>query len=386
MKVVLIQPPQRNLKEPKAYPSLGLCYLGATLLEAKIDVEVTNFADTPIEDISIDDIPEADFYGITCTSAIYPEVIAITKILKDASVGRVVIGGAYPSISPQETYKESQCDYVITGEAEYVFRDLVLGKGKPNEKIIHAGIIKNLDTLPFPARHLFKKEEIVNFSGILGQEKGVGGVSMLSSRGCPMKCSFCCREHEMLTTFRYRSGTRVREEMKQIIEEYGVMFFRFLDDAFTANRQRVLKLCKEIKDLECKWRCITRADWIDKGLLEAMKEAGCVGCDFGIESGSQRVLDMMNKRLTVEENIKAIKLMKDVGLSPKVFLMCGFPGETEKDIELTKKFMQLTKPDSFTLSQFASTNNKGWFYPDEQGSARYKELKQWLFSGVWRTT
>jgi len=175
----------------------------------------------------------------------------------------------------------------------------------------------------------------------------------------------------------------VREEMKQIIEGYGVKFFRFLDDAFTVNRRRVLKLCEEIKDLECEWRCITRADWIDKELLEAMKEAGCVGCDFGIESGSQRILNMMNKRLTVEGNIKAIKLMKEVGLSPKVFLICGFPGETEKDIELTKRFMQVAKPDSFTLSQFTPN---GWFYPDEQGDTEYKELKQWLSSREWEST
>ena len=384
-KVVLIQPPQRNLKEPKAYPPLGLCYLGAALLEAKIDVEVINFADIPIEDISIDNIPKADFYGITCVSATYPEVVQISKILRETAIGKVVIGGAYPSISPLQTYKESQCDYIITGEAEYAFRDLVLGKKKPNEKIIHAGIIKNLDELPFPARQLFKKEEIVNFSGILGQEKGVGGVSLLSSRGCPMRCSFCCREHEMFTTFRYCSPSRVQGEMKQIMEEYGINFFRFLDDAFTVNRRRVLKLCEEIKDLQSEWRCITRADWIDKELLEAMKEAGCVGCDFGIESGSQRMLNLMNKRLTVEGNIKAIKLMKDVGLSPKVFLMCGFPGETERDIELTKRFIQVAKPDSFTLSQFTRANDKGWFYPDEQGDTGYKELKQWLSAREWET-
>ena len=382
-KVVLIQPPQRNLKDPKAYPPLGLCYLGGTLLDAKIDVEVINFADTTIEDISVDKIPEADFYGITCASGTYPEVIEISKILRETVVGKVVIGGAYPSVSPLQTYKESKCDYIITGEAEYALRDLVLGKEGLNEKIIHAGIIKNLDELPFPARQLFKREEIVDFSGILGQEKGIGGVSTLSSRGCPMRCSFCCREHEMFTTFRYCSASRVREEMKQIMEGYGVKFFRFLDDAFTVNRRRVLKLCEEIKDLECEWRCITRADWVDKGVLEEMKEAGCVGCDFGIESGSQRMLNMMNKKLTVEGNIKTIKLMKDTGLSPKVFLMCGFPGETEGDIELTKRFMQVAKPDSFTLSQFTTVDNKGWFYPDEQGDTRYKELKQWLSAREW---
>lgn len=390
-KVVLIQPPQRDLKEAKAYPPLGLCYLGAALLEAEIDVEVINFADRPIEDISIDNIPKADFYGITCVSATYPEVVQISKTLKKSVVGKVVMGGVHPSISPLQTYRESQCDYIIVGEGEYAFRNLVLGKKKPNEKIIYAGIIKYLDELPFPARWLFKKEEIVNSSGVLGQEKGVKATSILSSRGCPMKCSFCCRGHEMFTKFRYHSAGRVREEIKQIMDEYEVKFFRFLDDAFTANRRRALKLCKEIKDLECEWRCITRADWIDKGLLREMKEAGCVGCDFGIESGSQRVLDMMNKKLTVEGNIKAIKLMKDVGLSTKVLLMYGFPGETERDIELTKRFIREAKPDRFTLSQFTPlpgsdlynrANNKRWFYPDEQGDKGYKELKKWLSKEV----
>ncbi len=386
MKVMLINPPQRELHNPTAYVPLGLCYLGAVLEEAGVDVEAVNLANTPIENI---DIPHADYYGITCVSATYQRVIELSKKLK--KYGKVVIGGVHPSIMPIQTWIETGCGYVITGEAEYAFKDLVLGN--TDRLITHAGIITNLDNLPFPARGLFNKDEVIDYTGIHGQPKGEGATTILSSRGCPMNCQFCCKGHDMLSRFRFRSARNVREEIEQIMDDYGISHFRFIDDAFTANRRRVFRLCSDLKELDITWMCITRADWVNKDMLKAMREAGCVELDFGVESGSQRLLNIMNKRISVEQLTKAINLTKETGISAKVYLMCNYPGETEADIEATKRFMRETKPDKWTLSSFVplvgssiynKENSQRWYYPDDKGNERYKELKKWLEGGDWR--
>lgn len=381
--VVLINPLQKELENPTAYPPLGLCYLGSVLIAAGIEVEAVNLADS-----TANTIPDADFYAISCVSATYPQVVELTKTL--IKRGQVVIGGAHPSVMPIQTWIQTSCDYVISGEAEYALRDLVLGK--TNTQIIHAGIINNLDELPFPARYLFKKKNVVDYSGIHGQEHGKGATTIISSRGCPRKCSFCCRGHEMYSKFRFRSVSDIKREIEEVMDSYNISHFRFIDDAFTANSWRVSDLCKALRRLEITWMCITRADWINRTLLEAMKEAGCTEVDYGMESGSQRILDAMNKGITVAQNIKAAKLTKETGLRVKAYLMCDYPGETEEDITLTKRFMAEAKPDKYTLSSFtplpgsnqSESTGKGWFYPDEKGSERYVRFKSWLESDEWR--
>lgn len=386
VKVVLINPPQEGLQNPTAYPPLGLCYLGSVLIEAGIKVEAVNLANS-----TTNEIPTGDFYAISCVSATYPEVVELSKNLVKRDSGKVVIGGAHPSVMPIQTGIDSSCDYVISGEAEYALRDLVVGK--INTQIIYAGIINNLDELPFPARHLFKKEEVVDYSGIHGQENGKGATTIISSRGCPMKCSFCCRGHEMYSKFRFRSQRDIKREIEEIMDNYSISHFRFIDDAFTANSWRVSNLCEVLRGLGITWMCITRADWINRELLEAMKDAGCTEVDFGMESGSQWILNAMNKHIKVEQNINAVKLTRETGIRVKAYLMCDYPGETEKDITLTKRFMCEAKPDKYTLSSYTALPGssicnvitaKKWFYPDTKGSGRYVRFKKWLESEEWR--
>jgi len=393
--VVLINPPQLQLAQPRAYIPLGLAYLGAVLVDANITVEVVNLADKPIEDVTINTFPDATLYGISCNSATYPAVIEISRILKEYD-RKLVIGGIHPSIFPNKVLQETKCDYVITGEGEYALRDLALGK--TSNKIINAGLIKNLDELPLPRRQLFAYADVVDYTGIHGQEKGVGGTTILTSRGCPYNCSFCCKIPQT-KKMRYHSPRHVVKELKQVMATYGVSHFRFIDDIFTLQKRRIETLCNLIiKDgLHITWVCITRADKVNESLLKTMRDAGCIEVHIGCESGSQRVLDSMNKRITVRQNIEAIHLIKKVGMRAKVYLMTNYPGETEADVEMTKKFMEEARPDKYTLSTFVPfpgsrvyESYKGnnprsmWFYPDEKGCRRYIELKKWLESGVWK--
>ena len=270
MRVCLINPPQTELREPKAYLPLGLAYLAATLLNSNIDTKILNLADE--ENLENVTIPKSDWYGVTCVSATYDSTVELCKVLD----GKIVLGGVHPTIEPEQTLKDIGADYVVTGEGDYVFRDLISGYIKPKNRIIEGGVIKDLDALPLPARHLFPHDEVVNSEGILGCEKGVVASSIISARGCPYNCCFCVKAHEMFRKFRYRSAENIKVELNQLIENYGVQHVRILDDTFTLIKKRVIDLCDKIKDLEITWACITRADHIDEETIRHMRESGCI--------------------------------------------------------------------------------------------------------------
>ena len=364
-KVCLINPPQTELRAPKAYMPLGLAYLASTLLNSGIDTEILNLSDVnSLENVKI---PDADWYGVTCVSATYEPVIELCKLID----GKIVIGGVHPTVEPEQTLKDTGADFVVTGEGDYVFRDLVSGYIEPKGKIIEGGVIEDLDSLPFPARHLFPYNEVVNMDGILGCEKGVAASSIITARGCPYRCSFCVKAHEMFTRFRYRSAENIREELALLVEDYGVQHVRILDDTFTLIKKRVLDLCAEIKDLGITWACITRADHIDDEMLTGMKKAGCIEVNIGVETGSERLLKLMNKNETVESYIKASEKIRKADMLFKPFLMYDFPTETQKDREDTLKLIRKIKPDKFTLSKFTLLPGSDmWTSPEKYGIAQ----------------
>jgi len=367
MKVLLINPPQAQLRQPHAYFPLGLGYLGAVLKESNVEVEGLNLADQDLRSVSF---PDADYYGISCVDATVDSVRQLTKVLKVK--GKVVVGGPYPSVSPNEAYETLKPNVVIAGEAEYLFRNLVSGKAKPLP-VMDAGFIKNLDALPFPDRSLFRSS-VVDVSGIHGCGKGVKATTIVSSRGCPFQCRFCCRNHPMFRVHRFRSAENVAEEISFLIHHHGISHLRFVDDCFTLNKLRTLKLCGEIKKYDITWVCITRSDKVDKELLEAMQDAHCTEVHIGVETGSNRLLKIMNKQETTNTYLKAIKMIKDSGIKVKTYLIYGLPTETQADRESTLKFLKKAKPDKFTLSHFAPLSGSGfscnphkqntWFYPD----------------------
>lgn len=384
-KICLINPPQIELRDPKAYLPLGLAYLAATLLDSGIETEILNLSD--VNSLEKVDIPDADWYGVTCVSATYKPVIELCKLID----GKVVVGGVHPTVEPEQTLKDTGADFVVTGEGDYVFRDLVSGYIEPKGRIIEAGVIEDLDSLPFPARHLFPYNEVVNMDGILGCEKGVAASSIITARGCPYRCRFCVKSHEMFRRFRYRSAENIREELALLVEDYGVQHVRILDDTFTLIKRRVLDLCAEIRDLGITWACITRADHIDDEMLTGMKKAGCIEVNIGVETGSRRLLKLMNKRETPETYIKASEKIRRAGLLFKPFLMYDFPTETREDREATLELVRKLKPDKFTLSKFTllpgsdmwtspekygiTKVHQSYFYPDEKdaGWMRFKE-------------
>lgn len=312
-----------------------------------MEVEAVNLAaHESIENVKY---PDADWYGVSCVSATYRVAEKIVDQLKGR--GKVVLGGAHPSVEPQKVRASSNADIVVAGEAEYLMRDLVTGAVEP-EPFMDAGIIRDLDALPYPARHLFPKSNVVDTSGIHGQEKGTPATTIIRARGCPFACMFCSKGHHMLSRYRYRSPANVVGELIQIMNNYGVEHVRFVDDEFTLNMGNTMKLMQAMRSLELTFIAITRVDALNRELIREMKLSGCRELHVGVESGSDRMLDLMNKQTTSKDLLEGVKMIKEEGVRVKTYLMTRFPGETEEDREATIRWVREAKPDKLTLSVF----------------------------------
>jgi len=257
----------------------------------------------------------------------------------------------------------------MTGEGEYALPDLVKTGDGPG--IHDAGIISDIDTLPFPSRTLFDMNVVVNKTGIhTTAYKGSGeATTILTSRGCPYECAYCCKIPQT-SKVRLRSPENIIDEIHQVMQTYNVCHFRFPDDMFTVSRSRVMKLCDLIlnEGLEIYWMCITRLDSVDDALLEKMYAAGCREISCGVESGSQRMLNAMNKRTTVEKNKEGIAKIKASGMEVKEFLIFGFPGEDDESVNDTMQFVLDTRPDKVTLSTFVPLPGSDvWRNPEKYG-------------------
>lgn len=365
LKILFISPPQLELREPSAYISLGLAYLAAVL--DGYDVEILDLSDQGSYSI-----PEADVYGITVTSAQLEQVRELcSKISEDSYT---VLGGPHVTVSP-----DLEGDILVRGEGETIIRDIISNPDS-YRGVVDAGIVKDLDSLPFPRRDLFPEDHVVNVTGIHGCEKGVRATTVSTSRGCPFNCAFCTKGHPMFNVPRLRSAPNVLEEIRSVQREYGIEHVRFIDDVFTLDPTRSVKIAEGLRNLGVTFIAITRADLVSKSLLQSFKLNGCTQIDLGVETASPRLLSLIDKRVTVELLEKVINICHEVGIKVKVFLQMGLPTETEEDRQLTLKFLERTRPDSFTLSKFrllpgsrfASdphlrtmfVNENLWFYPD----------------------
>ena len=334
--ITVINLPQLNSLDDKLDPPLGLMYIAAVLEKRSIKVKIVDLSFIPKDKWS-DAIGHADIYGMTVFSAslhIAKEIYSIVKKINPKCT--VVVGGPHPTALPYDTFK--YFDYVVTGEGEYSFF-------KELKDVIVMPQIENLDNLPLPARHL------VNINDYHRKICGRQATSMVTARGCPYQCAFCCKD-VFGSRVRYFSISKVIEEIKSIIDNYAISAFIFYDDTFTIDKKRLSALCEEFSKLDIFFRCNgdTRQDTYDD--FKLLYDSGCREICFGIESGSQTILDKIGKRMIVAENKTAIKEAKRAGLIVKAFLMIGNPGETKATIEETKQFIMDTDPDQYTLFNF----------------------------------
>ncbi len=344
MKLLLIHPkfPYRG----KDLFPLGLSYLAA-IAKKKGEVRVV---DENIGEIDENFVREfsPELIGISCTTPSFSRGLEIMNKLRVwVNRARIFFGGTHVTFKPEEAINAG-ADFVIRGEGEATLEEILEKKPlnrisgisyKSDDKIVHnpdRGLIKNLDALPSPAYEFFP---IHNY----------GIMSVITSRGCPYSCIYCCASRFWGNKVRFHSIDRVHKELITV-KKLGFKKIRFMDSIFNLNKERTLEICEIIKDMGFIWSCEVRADLFDEEIAKAMSESGCFLICVGVDSASQRVLDACNRKMRVEDIKNAFKIAKKFDIRTRAYVTFGFPGENEKSVVETIKFLKEVKPDKILLS------------------------------------
>ena len=326
----------------------------ASYLESKgRKVALKNYSDYSDKEALID-LPHCFFFGITATSLEIPQANRFAELIKSKfPYAKVVIGG--PGAYSEEFVDFKYVDSIVQGDGERTAYKLSIDiENQIPLKTVYKGIpIDNLDELPFPARHLLVNKQGGNIFAHNHKYAEGDSTIIVSTRGCPFKCSFCSAPFlTYQNKVRFRDPSQVALEMRHVKEKYGIKQFRFSDDMFTASKRRVMQLCKEIEKEDVFWRISCRVDNLDKDMLAAMFEAGCRELSFGIESFDDKVLEGLNKKATAEQNKEALIMAREAGFKTRILLMIRTPFQTPETIELNKKYLKEVPYDILACTGF----------------------------------
>jgi anaerobic magnesium-protoporphyrin IX monomethyl ester cyclase len=371
MKVLLVNPPRENeltgnnpalIDEARGFnPPLGLLYLAGYLKEkTSHQVEI---CDAQVEELSYPALNERiresgpDLVGLTAMTFTLLDVVKTARLVKDLDPSLpVVVGGVHAFLYPEETVNLPEIDYVLGGEGEESFAllldrlenrgdlDTVPGLTYRKDGRVHSSpsppLCADLDSLPFPARRLTPYGK---YSSVMARRQPI--TTMFTSRGCPFRCSFCARPH-LGKQFRYRSAENVVEEMEECVG-LGIREFLIYDDTFTVNRDRAIAVAEEIirRELKIGWDIRARVDCVDREMLKILKAAGCERIHYGVEAGTEKILKVLNKGITLEKARETIALTRKIGIETLAYFMIGSPTETREDILETIRFALELKPD-----------------------------------------
>jgi len=366
MDILLISPSQRNIygigvKPP--YPSLGLLYLGAVLLKEDYSVEI----------IDLDVDFEKEFHFIEFVKSVQPDVIGFTIVtpcfnsavilankIKEIYNPFIIFGGPHTSAVPEEVIKEKSVNGVIIGEGERTIVEfmrhfkrgvtvpvagMIIKSGNRFLRCRKRDFIEDLNGLPFPARSLLRHPE--RYSPPDALQTPVA--TILTSRGCPYRCTFCQAPGIWGRKIRRRSVENVIAEIKFLNKKYNIREIHIADDDFTHSKEWTLNFLNMVKSefLGTRFYFMNglRIDNVDREILENLKRAGFINVGFGIESGSQRILNKVKKGLKIEEIKKKFRMAKKLGFKTWAFFILGLPGETPSTLKETIALSLSLDPD-----------------------------------------
>jgi len=369
--------------------SLGMAYLHSSIRQAGYDIHTENHNNTP-EYISLPSIREflekerPDYLLIqmfTMTRVSSYRVVRLAKKLNPNI--KIIVGGVHASVLYRQLVDNFPIDFVVIGEGELTIVELLdaLENGKPTDKIKGLAykdkgegqlperktiitetreLNKDLDDLPFPAHELF-----------LTQKSKVANI--ITTRGCPFLCSFCCLHTISKRMFRKRDIDSVVDEIEHIINIFsGIEIIQLADDTFALDMKRAKNLCREIirRGIKVKFWCSTRFKPVDLELFELLVQAGFTDVGFGLESGSPKMLKDMHKGITQKDVLETFEMIKDIPITPTTFLMVGFPEESDETVKETIDLVEKLKSiRPYNLSGVAPL----WVYPD---TAVYDKMKE----------
>lgn len=346
----------------KPYPPLGILYICSHLREKGISVEV--FDSTFSSRAELFDVLRSgppSVLGVYANLMTRPNVVDILQVAKEAG-WKTVVGGPEPGAYVNE-YLAAGADVVVIGEGELTLEELVPALQNSPRNLDHIeGIaflgpdgsavrtkprqqIKDIDAQPWPARDSIDMGRYVD---VWRKHHGMGSVSLITARGCPYHCRWC--SHEVFgKTHRRRKPTSVADELEWLIDRYRPEMGWMADDVFTIHHGWLFEYADELKrrGLRLPFECISRADRLNQKVVDTLAEMGCFRVWIGSESGSQRILDAMERGVTVEQVQSAVSLCRSAGIQSGMFLMWGYEGEELADIEATVDHVKKTDPDIF---------------------------------------
>lgn len=350
IRVGFIHTPCQELRDDRLEPPLGMLSIATNLNAHGHRAQICDLSsvDSPQLEGRVPD--GCDVYGFSTYSVNYGQTRDLMRATRARNPDALyVAGGPHATALPQGVLQDG-FDVVITGEAETTMLALVNAVGSGEQPLgIQRGVSPEpLDDLPFPDR------DLVDLSTYTREVGGQKCVSILSSRGCPYKCSFCNSNIMGAgTPMRYRSPQNVAAEIRQIKQKYGVRHFRFQDDIFTIHKKRVAELTPALAREDIVYRCFARLNTCAEHpeVPRMLRDSGCVHASFGVESGSPKILAIaaMHKNQTPDQIRRGLTNAHDAGLMSRIFLIVGFPGETDETVAETLALVKSCPWDEFSV-------------------------------------
>ncbi len=393
-------PPEKDTwYHGKRLPPIGLMYVASALEKAGFTVQMLDnyLMKKPAQELK-ELITKLNpmMVGITCGSATYSRCVETAKTIKEAKPDCIiVVGGWHASYLPETLLSHPEIDYVVIGEGERAITQLAtaLATGEVSQAQTIDGVacrgssgniinlpkfIDNLDEIPYPARHLLSLELYDRKIEFLDAKPAD---VMSISRGCVFNCGFCETRKLWGNICRGFSPQRVIGEIEDLMTRFGTRGIYFINDNFTLGKEKTKELCNLMiqKRLNLEWVCDTRVDLVDDELLELMSKAGCKVIWFGVESGSEKVLQRIGRNTKPEQVEAAFRLCKKHGIKTACSFMIGLPDETLADMEVSLKFAKKISPDFCMFNIFIA-------YPDSRlynemlQSGKYTQLDDYLLS------
>ena len=414
--VLLIYPffkPRRD-RSVFRFPPLGISYIAASLQEAGhavtlIDCTFLDRSEALRKALAV----RAEVVGVYCMVTMLDDSLWFARCLRQQS-RLLVAGGPLPTCDPTPFLE--QFDIVVRGEAEQTVRDLLEVYRRGSDLGTVPGIVyrqkggeegetgvistkdrpftKDLDRIPFPARKLLPNQQYIQYAK---KKYGYSITTVMSTRGCPYRCEFCSNV-VFGGSYRERSPGNVVDEIEEALS-LGYDRISFADDVFTMKKERAALVCEEIlrRGLRFQWECLGRVDSLDAPTALKMKQAGCTRIYFGIESGDEDILQLMNKRITTEQAQRAVRIAHQAGLEVGAFFILFYPGDTDDTVLQTLRFatslpldylglsMPYPLPGTALFERVRGRINRDW-RPDESPfashvlifDADFSESKMWF--------
>ncbi|MHA2063662.1 MAG: B12-binding domain-containing radical SAM protein [Candidatus Thorarchaeota archaeon] len=356
MKLLLVSCRSPFLEDDRIYPPLGLLYLKSAVLR-HIDIQI-DFVD----DYDLDDLSWCEPYDYIGVSIMTPQREEATKLLhaiKAKYPDKTMICGGPHTLHYLDMVKDEPWDFIVRGDGERTLPAILLGE--PVDRISHDFIPRNLLAEMPPPDRFGAKDFLSRYTYTL---QGIRSTTMLTGRGCPMACKFC---EDARTTIRWSSLENVAAELEEIVTlgYDGVYLF---DDLFAINLRKCQPYLDLLKKYNLKFRCNIHANFTTDEFAKALAEAGCVEVAFGAESGSQEMLDRINKGTTVEQNYETVRLCQKYGIVVKAFIMIGLPGETRKTVAETEEFILKSGVDDAQIAIYYPYKGTEWRKEMDEGT------------------